>query len=73
MTAPFSFAVIADGRALRSSPTVTARPDPARPDPAGADVPLAGARRVNLPVTHTDGTKSGDHGDWVRARFHRSP
>ncbi|MBC2864677.1 NPCBM/NEW2 domain-containing protein [Streptomyces mexicanus] len=60
-----SFSVVADGRTVWSSPTVSGRSDP-----VPVDVPLAGARHVHLVVTDTDGTKSGDHGDWADATFH---
>ncbi|MEW5354180.1 hypothetical protein E0E62_17250, partial [Streptomyces sp. 16-176A] len=40
------------------------------PADVDVDVPLAGARHVHLVVTDTDGTKSGDHGDWADAKFH---
>ncbi|MFF8594999.1 NPCBM/NEW2 domain-containing protein [Streptomyces sp. NPDC015220] len=60
-----SFSVVADGRTLWSSPTLSGRSDP-----LPVDVPLTGARHVHLVVTDTDGTKSGDHGDWAQAKFH---
>ncbi|MGV9632014.1 NPCBM/NEW2 domain-containing protein [Streptomyces sp. NPDC003487] len=60
-----SFSVTADGRTLWSSPTVSGKSDP-----LAVDVPLNGARHVHLVVKDTDGTKSGDHGDWAEARFH---
>ncbi|MFF9623581.1 NPCBM/NEW2 domain-containing protein [Streptomyces griseosporeus] len=60
-----SFSVVADGRTLWSSPTVTGKSDP-----VAVDVPLSGARHVHLLVKDTDGTKSGDHGDWAQALFH---
>ncbi|CAL9632606.1 NPCBM/NEW2 domain-containing protein [Streptomyces sp. enrichment culture] len=63
-----SFAVVADGRRLWSSPTVDGRSEPVE-----VNVPLDAARHVNLLVTDTDGTKSGDHGDWAGAMFHCSP
>ncbi|GHE57117.1 hypothetical protein GCM10014715_07740 [Streptomyces spiralis] len=60
-----SFSVVADGRTLWSSPTVSGKSDP-----VPVNVPLTGARHVHLVVTDTDGTKSGDHGDWADAKFH---
>lgn len=60
-----SFSVVADGKTVWSSPTVSGKSDP-----LPVDVPLAGARHVHLVVTDTDGTKSGDHGDWADAKFH---
>ncbi|MEU6476479.1 NPCBM/NEW2 domain-containing protein [Streptomyces sp. NPDC047017] len=60
-----SFSVVADGKKVWSSPTVSGTSDP-----LPVDVPLAGARHVQLVVTDTDGTKSGDHGDWAQAKFH---
>ncbi|MEU6417383.1 NPCBM/NEW2 domain-containing protein [Streptomyces spiralis] len=60
-----SFSVVADGRTLWSSPTVSGKSDP-----VPVNVSLTGARHVHLVVTDTDGTKSGDHGDWADAKFH---
>ncbi len=60
-----SFSVVADGRTLWSSPTVSGKSDP-----VPVNVTLTGARHVRLVVTDTDGTKSGDHGDWADAKFH---
>ncbi|WP_018566537.1 NPCBM/NEW2 domain-containing protein [Streptomyces sp. PsTaAH-124] len=60
-----SFSVVADGKKVWSSPTVSGASDP-----LPVNVPLAGARHVHLVVTDTDGTKSGDHGDWADAKFH---
>ncbi|WP_329419222.1 NPCBM/NEW2 domain-containing protein [Streptomyces sp. NBC_01268] len=59
-----AFSVEADGKVLWTSPKVTG---------ASATVPVAvdltGARHVHLKVTDTNGSKSGDHGDWAGARF----
>ncbi|WP_406859896.1 NPCBM/NEW2 domain-containing protein [Streptomyces sp. HUAS MG47] len=59
-----AFSVEADGRVLWTSPKLTG---------ASATVPvrvdLAGARHVRLRITDTNGSKSGDHGDWAAARF----
>ncbi|MFB7517101.1 NPCBM/NEW2 domain-containing protein [Streptomyces sp. NPDC056144] len=59
-----AFSVEADGRVLWTSPRVTG---------ASATVPVhvdvTGAQRVRLKITDTDGSKSGDHGDWAAARF----
>ncbi|MFE7776801.1 NPCBM/NEW2 domain-containing protein [Streptomyces sp. NPDC057445] len=59
-----AFSVEADGRRLWSSPKVSG---------ASAAVPVevdvTGARHVRLLVTDTNGSKSGDHGDWAAARF----
>ncbi|POX44640.1 glycoside hydrolase [Streptomyces sp. Ru71] len=60
-----SFSVVADGRVLWSSPTVSGASDP-----VAVQVPVSGARHVHLVVTDTDGSKSGDHGDWAGALFH---
>lgn len=59
-----AFSVEADGKVLWTSPRVTG---------ASATVPvnvaLGGARHVRLKVTDTNGSKTGDHGDWAAARF----
>ncbi|MFJ9812272.1 NPCBM/NEW2 domain-containing protein [Streptomyces sp. NPDC101158] len=59
-----AFSVEADGKVLWTSPRVTG---------ASATVPVSvdvtGARHVRLKVTDTNGSKSGDHGDWAAARF----
>ncbi|MGW5271768.1 NPCBM/NEW2 domain-containing protein [Streptomyces sp. NPDC004044] len=59
-----AFSVEADGKVLWTSPKVTG---------ASATVPVevdvAGARHVHLKVTDTNGSKTGDHGDWAAARF----
>ncbi|MEU3840081.1 NPCBM/NEW2 domain-containing protein [Streptomyces sp. NPDC028635] len=60
-----SFSVVADGKTLWSSPTVSGKSDPVE-----VKVPVSGARHVHLVVTDTDGSKSGDHGDWAGAAFH---
>ncbi|NUK37851.1 NPCBM/NEW2 domain-containing protein [Streptomyces lunaelactis] len=59
-----AFSVEADGKVLWTSPKVTG---------ASATVPvdvrLEGARHVRLNVSDTNGSKTGDHGDWAAARF----
>ncbi|MFF3394860.1 NPCBM/NEW2 domain-containing protein [Streptomyces sp. NPDC002669] len=59
-----AFSVEADGKVLWTSPKLTG---------ASATVPvdvgLDGARHVRLKVTDTNGSKTGDHGDWAAARF----
>lgn len=59
-----AFSVEADGKVLWTSPKVTGA-SAAVP----VDVPLDGARHVRLKVTDTNGSKTGDHGDWGAARF----
>lgn len=59
-----AFSVEADGKVLWTSPKVTGA-SAAVP----VDVPLDGARHVRLRVTDTNGSKTGDHGDWGAARF----
>ncbi|MFF9569283.1 NPCBM/NEW2 domain-containing protein [Streptomyces sp. NPDC014685] len=59
-----AFSVEADGKVLWTSPKLTG---------ASATVPvdvrLDGARHVSLKVTDTNGSRTGDHGDWAAARF----
>ncbi|MGW0958046.1 NPCBM/NEW2 domain-containing protein [Streptomyces gelaticus] len=57
-----AFSVEADGKVLWTSPKVTG---------ASATVPVDVklARHVHLKVTDTDGSRTGDHGDWAAARF----
>lgn len=59
------FSVEADGKVLWTSPKLTGA---AATVPV--DVKLDGARHVRLKVTDSNGSKSGDHGDWAAARFH---
>ncbi|MCX5159160.1 NPCBM/NEW2 domain-containing protein [Streptomyces sp. NBC_00264] len=59
-----AFSVEADGKVLWTSPKVTGA-SAAVP----VDVKLDGARHVHLKVTDTNGSKTGDHGDWAAARF----
>ncbi|GAA1363038.1 NPCBM/NEW2 domain-containing protein [Streptomyces beijiangensis] len=59
-----AFSVEADGKVLWTSPKVTGA-SAAVP----VDVPLDGARHVHLKVTDTNGSKTGDHGDWAGAKF----
>ncbi|MFD8732645.1 NPCBM/NEW2 domain-containing protein [Streptomyces sp. NPDC059611] len=60
-----AFSVEGDGRVLWTSPKLTG---------ASATVPvdvrLDGVRQVRLKVTDTDGSRTGDHGDWAAAKFH---
>ncbi|MDQ1006627.1 alpha-glucosidase (family GH31 glycosyl hydrolase) [Streptomyces sp. V4I23] len=60
-----AFSVEADGKVLWTSPKVTGASAT-----VPVDVPLAGARHVRLKVTDTNGSKTGDHGDWAAAKFH---
>ncbi|MFJ2474052.1 NPCBM/NEW2 domain-containing protein [Streptomyces sp. NPDC087659] len=60
-----AFSVEADGKVLWTSPEVTGASAT-----VPAEVDVTGARHVRLKVTDTDGSKSGDHGDWAAARFH---
>ncbi|MFD7923694.1 NPCBM/NEW2 domain-containing protein [Streptomyces sp. NPDC059740] len=62
-----AFSLEADGRTLWTSPEVTGASAP-----VAVDVPLAGARHVHLKITDTDGSRSGDHGDWADPVFHCS-
>ncbi|MBT2510423.1 NPCBM/NEW2 domain-containing protein [Streptomyces sp. ISL-98] len=59
-----AFSVEADGKVLWTSPKVTGASAT-----VPVDVKLEGARHVRLKVTDTNGSKSGDHGDWAAARF----
>lgn len=59
-----AFSVEADGKTLWTSPEVTGASAT-----VPVDVPLGGARHVRLRITDTNGSKSGDHGDWAAARF----
>ncbi|MEU4131556.1 NPCBM/NEW2 domain-containing protein [Streptomyces wuyuanensis] len=59
-----AFSVEADGTVLWTSPEVTGASAT-----VPAEVDVTGARHVRLKVTDTDGSKSGDHGDWAAARF----
>ncbi|MER6120751.1 NPCBM/NEW2 domain-containing protein [Streptomyces sp. NPDC001743] len=59
-----AFSVEADGKVLWTSPKVTGASAT-----VPVDVPLDGARHVRLKVTDTNGSKTGDHGDWGAARF----
>ncbi|MCX4583271.1 NPCBM/NEW2 domain-containing protein [Streptomyces sp. NBC_01481] len=59
-----AFSVEADGKVLWASPKVTGASAT-----VPVDVPLVGARHVRLKVTDTNGSKTGDHGDWAAARF----
>lgn len=59
-----AFSVEADGKVLWTSPKVTGASAT-----VPVDVDVSGARHVELKVTDTNGSKSGDHGDWAAARF----
>ncbi|MFE7578262.1 NPCBM/NEW2 domain-containing protein [Streptomyces sp. NPDC057521] len=59
-----AFSVEADGKVLWTSPKVTGASET-----VPVDVALDGARHVRLKVTDTNGSKTGDHGDWGAARF----
>ncbi|MEU7113948.1 NPCBM/NEW2 domain-containing protein [Streptomyces sp. NPDC046182] len=59
-----AFSVEADGRVLWTSPEVTGASAT-----VPVDVDVTGARHVHLRITDTNGSKSGDHGDWAAARF----
>ncbi|SFX46150.1 NPCBM-associated, NEW3 domain of alpha-galactosidase [Streptomyces atratus] len=59
-----AFSVEADGKVLWTSPKVTGASAT-----VPVDVKLDGARHVHLKVTDTNGSKTGDHGDWAAARF----
>ncbi|MDJ0344587.1 glycoside hydrolase family 31 protein [Streptomyces sp. H10-C2] len=59
-----AFSLEADGKVLWTSPAVTGASAT-----VPVDVPLAGARHVHLRITDTNGSKSGDHGDWAAAKF----
>ncbi len=59
-----AFSVEADGRVLWTSPRLTGASAT-----VPVDVDVTGARHVRLRITDTNGSKSGDHGDWAAARF----
>ncbi|WP_223280960.1 NPCBM/NEW2 domain-containing protein [Streptomyces antnestii] len=59
-----AFSVEADGKVLWTSPKVTGASDT-----VPVDVDVTGARHVHLKVTDTNGSKTGDHGDWAAAKF----
>ncbi|MFI6878008.1 NPCBM/NEW2 domain-containing protein [Streptomyces sp. NPDC050400] len=59
-----AFSVEADGKVLWTSPKVTGASAT-----VPVDVDVSGARHVRLKVTDTNGSKTGDHGDWAAARF----
>ncbi|MEU4028525.1 NPCBM/NEW2 domain-containing protein [Streptomyces anulatus] len=60
-----AFSVEGDGKVLWTSPKLTGA-SAALP----VDVKLDGVRQVRLKVTDTNGSKTGDHGDWAAAKFH---
>ena len=59
-----AFSVEADGKVLWTSPRLTGASAT-----LPVDVDVTGARHVRLRITDTNGSKSGDHGDWAAARF----
>ncbi|MDV9188998.1 NPCBM/NEW2 domain-containing protein, partial [Streptomyces sp. SR27] len=59
-----AFSVEADGKVLWTSPRLTGA---SATLPVNVDV--TGARHVRLRITDTNGSRSGDHGDWAAARF----
>ncbi|MEV5612906.1 NPCBM/NEW2 domain-containing protein [Streptomyces sp. NPDC052225] len=59
-----AFSVEADGKVLWTSPKVTGASAT-----VPVDVDVTGARHVHLKVTDTNGSKTGDHGDWAAAEF----
>ncbi|MFF9196331.1 NPCBM/NEW2 domain-containing protein [Streptomyces sp. NPDC014779] len=59
-----AFSLEADGRVLWTSPKLTGASAT-----VPVDVDVTGARHAHLRITDTNGSKSGDHGDWAGARF----
>lgn len=59
-----TFSVVADGKTLWTSPTLTGQSAP-----LPVTVPLGTADRVHLKL-NVAATKTGDHGDWADAEFH---
>ncbi|MYT72935.1 MULTISPECIES: NPCBM/NEW2 domain-containing protein [unclassified Streptomyces] len=59
-----AFSVEADGKVLWTSPKVTGASAT-----VPVDVDVTGARHLRLKVTDTNGSKTGDHGDWAAAAF----
>ncbi|CAM5662010.1 hypothetical protein SNARM312S_01629 [Streptomyces narbonensis] len=59
-----AFSVEADGKVLWTSPRLTGASAT-----LPVDVDVTGTRHVRLRITDTNGSKSGDHGDWAAARF----
>ncbi|MFJ6613065.1 NPCBM/NEW2 domain-containing protein [Streptomyces sp. NPDC091289] len=60
-----AFSVEGDGKVLWTSPELTGASET-----LPVDVKLDGVRQVRLKVTDTNGSKTGDHGDWAAAKFH---
>lgn len=60
-----AFSVEGDGKTLWTSPKLTGASAT-----VAVDVKLDGVRQVRLKVTDTNGSKTGDHGDWAAAKFH---
>ncbi|MEU5369887.1 NPCBM/NEW2 domain-containing protein [Streptomyces sp. NPDC005951] len=60
-----AFSVEGDGKVLWTSPKLTGASAT-----VPVDVKLDGVRQVRLKVTDTNGSKTGDHGDWAAAKFH---
>ncbi|MGW1886233.1 NPCBM/NEW2 domain-containing protein [Streptomyces sp. NPDC001970] len=59
-----AFSVEADGKVLWTSPKLSGASAT-----VPAEVDVTGARHVRLRITDTNGSKTGDHGDWAAARF----
>ncbi|MFW3465416.1 NPCBM/NEW2 domain-containing protein [Streptomyces microflavus] len=60
-----AFSVEGDGKTLWTSPKLTGASAT-----VPVDVKLDGVRQVRLKVTDSNGSKTGDHGDWAAAKFH---
>ncbi|MFJ4970377.1 NPCBM/NEW2 domain-containing protein [Streptomyces sp. NPDC088755] len=60
-----AFSVEGDGKVLWTSPKLTGASAT-----VPVDVKLDGVRQVRLKVTDTNGSRTGDHGDWAAAKFH---
>ncbi|NEE42729.1 glycoside hydrolase, partial [Streptomyces sp. SID7982] len=60
-----AFSVEGDGKVLWTSAKLTGASAT-----VPVDVKLDGVRQVRLKVTDTNGSKTGDHGDWAAAKFH---
>lgn len=59
-----AFSVEGDGKVLWTSPKLTGASAT-----LPVDVKLDGVRQVRLKVIDTNGSRTGDHGDWAAARF----
>jgi len=60
-----AFSVEGDGKVLWTSPKLTGASAT-----VPVDVKLDGVRQLRLKVIDTNGSKTGDHGDWAAAKFH---